>query len=160
MLEYKRTEAFLRNGVVAEPAVVTGDKSLAALTLPGDVAGNTAVLRIDGVLQNIDLTGFVGGTPSLLIAAIQALGTGAVVSLSGNFIRVTSNTTGEESSVEWVSGNLLVDLFTAGTGGAPYSDVGESIAVVDDGNGDVVSPIVEFLGEDFTATQRCDWVQE
>lgn len=152
VLEYKRTEAFLRNGVVAEPAVVTGDKSLAALTLPGDVAGNTAVLRIDGVLQNIDLTGFVGGTPSLLIAAIQAQVTGAVVSLSGNFIRVTSNTTGDESSVEWVSGNLLVDLFTAGTGGAPYSDVGESIAVVDDGNGDVVSPIVEFLGEDFTAT--------
>jgi len=154
VLEYSRVEAFLRNGIVDDPAVFTTDIDTTTLILPGDAAGDTMVVAIDsGADQTVDLTGFVGATPLLLVAAIQADITGAVVSIDGSdFMVFTSNATGFTSKVELKSGLLLDDLMTGGAAGGPYEDTGESIEAIDDGNGDVVTPILDFAGEDFTAT--------
>lgn len=154
VLEFKRTESFLRNGVVDDAAVVLGDVDLTTLTYPVNVQGDDLSLSVDGGATQ---TWTIAGSPAnaaALIAELQANFTGVTIDLGpGSVLRVTSNTTGADSSVSLTGGALLTDLFTTGVGGAPYSDVGESIAVIDDGNGDVVSPILEFAGEDFTATQ-------
>jgi len=147
--ELSRTEAFLRSGVVEDPAVVTGNVALDGLSLPGDVTGNTLLIKVDGgATQTVTFT--AGATnPANLAGEINNQVTGLVATVDGsNFLVLTSASTGPSASIEIEAGGTAT-----ATVGLPEGVVtGVGIAVVDDGNGDVFSPLIEFAGEDFTST--------
>lgn len=150
LIELKRDESFLRSGVVDDAAFVQGSTDLTTLTYPGDVTGDTINIKIDDGATQTHIVG-APASAAALIAELQAAFTGVTIILTTSApvdrIRFTSNTLGAESKVEITSGTLLTDLgIVAGT-----TDTGESIEAVDDGNGDVVTPILDFAGEDFTA---------
>jgi len=145
--EAMRDSAFLRNGTVDDPAVVTGSVDLATLTLPGDLDTLTVVLSVGGG-ANQTVTFATPANPAAVLSQIDAQTTGLVASQTGGGLLVlTSDDVGSDASIEIVSGTALSVLgLTVGV----YAGV--SIAVIDDGDGNSLSPILKFVGEDFTAT--------
>ena len=148
LVELKRTESFLRNGDVNEPAVfTTGDLSGIVAGMPANVAGKIIEMEIDGVPDTHTLTGFVGTTLANLATALDG-GLACSVTNVGNTLVFTSPTGGVTSQLKFTGGNLLSVLsITLDT-----EVFGESIEAVDDGNGDVLSPLIDFPGEDFTTS--------
>jgi hypothetical protein len=152
LVEFDREEAFLRNGVVDTAAVITGDVDLTTLIYPGDVQGDFVTITVDGgTAQSIEIESSPANAAAL-IAELDGKVVGATVTLAtGNFFEITSDEPGADGSLIVASGapDLLADLFAVVS--SPYTDTGISIEAVDDGNGDVVTPILDFDGEDFTA---------
>jgi hypothetical protein len=147
--ELSRTEAFLRQGQVDDAAVVTGNVDLTGLTLPGDIQTKTFSVKVDGGTTQIVTFTSGATTPTLLVGEINSQTTGLVASIvaGSNFLRLTADSFGADSSIEIIAGgNALV---TVGVTAGVY--VGSSIEVVDDGNGDVFSPILDFANENFAA---------
>jgi hypothetical protein len=143
--------AFCRNGSVDIGAVVTGSTDLTTLTYPGDVQGDQILATVDGGSQQTHTIASSPADAAALIAELDANLTGIDVTLDGsNFAVFTSATGGVDSSILLNDGtpNLLTDLGISD--GA--TDIGESIESVDDGNGDAVTPLIKFLGHDFTTT--------
>ncbi len=145
--ELKRNESFLRSGVVDDAAQKVGNVTLAGLTYPGGVQSGVLNLKVDnGDLQ----THTIASNPAnaaALIAELDANFDGVDFSNVGGFLAVTSLTTGASSKIEILAGSLATTV-----GLSVGSDVGESIAAVDDGNGDILTPILEFDEENFAAT--------
>ena len=153
--EALRDSAFLRNGEVHEIATTTeGSVDLVGAFPVLGAAPGTAdiVLKIDGgTAQSFDF----GASPPTdwteLQAAMNTL-TGATLSLgtgTPNGLIITSLTEGGLGSVEIVSGASVAAL-----GLSVGLTQGESIAVVDDGDGDAYSSWLKFAGstpEDFSA---------
>lgn len=159
--EILRTESFLRRGGVSVAATLTGTSNITSLTYGagGSLDGETFVVKMNGDTANVTTTFSAPANVAAMIAqinaAMNAAGYGSsVASQVGNNLRLTSNITGAGSAIKIISGSTavgsssLVDLgFTAS-----QEDLGEApVAVVDDGNGDAVSPIVSLVGNDFTA---------
>jgi hypothetical protein len=144
--EASRTTAFLRNGSVNDACVITGLVNMTGLTLPGDLTAKTLVVKVNGgAPQTVTFT-TSETTVALVVAKITSTLTGVVAS-GTTFLTLTSATVGYAATIELVSGAALVTLgLTAGV----YH--GSNIAVVDDGNGDVLSPLLEFALENFTST--------
>lgn len=146
--ELSRTESFLRAGQVDDPVVVTGTVDLTTLTLPGDIQTQTLLIKVNGgATQTVTFTSGATSVANLL-AELNGQTTGLVATAgAGDLLVITSDSVGFDSTIEIVSGSAVATLgLTAGV----YNGV--NIAVIDDGNGDVLSPIVEFAGEDFTST--------
>lgn len=142
--ESSRTSAFLRNGEVADPAVITGNVSLAGLTLPGDIGTGTLIVSVDGgTPQTIVYSN--PANPAAVVSQTSAGLVGAVASLSGNFLRITSNSVGASASVTVTGGTRASTL-----GLAAATDNGESIAAIDDGDGDSLTSLLQFALENFT----------
>src|SRR5688572_1940094 len=142
--ESLRTEAFLRNGEVNDAAVITGNVSLAGLTLPGDVGTGTLFVVVDGgAVQTVTYAN--PANPAAVVSQTTAGLTGAVASLSGNFLRITSTSLGADASVAITGGTRAAVLGMTG-----LSDTGESIAAIDDGDGDSLTSILQFALENFT----------
>lgn len=147
--EAKKDESFLRRGSVSEPAFVSTSTNVSTLTYPGDVGTRTLVVSIDGgAAQTI-----VFANPANVTAFINQLNAGlegATASLVTNNLRITSDKGGATSSV--VVGGTSTIL--AANGGpltfTSLTDVGVSIAAVDDGNGDAFTSLLEFSGQNFT----------
>lgn len=141
--ESSRTQAFLRNGEVDDPAVVTGNVSLAGLTLPGDIGTGTLQVTINGTLQTVTYVN--PANPAAVVSQTTAGLTGATASLSGNFLRITTTATGASATIAITGGSHAATLGMSG-----LSDAGESIAAVDDGDGDSLTSILQFALENFT----------
>ncbi len=147
-IEELRTEAFLRNGVTNDQAKLTSSIAVTALTLPGDLTGKTLIVSVNnGADQTVSFV--VGDTsPSLVVARINAETTGLVASLtpSTNFLQLLVDEGGAGSKLVIKAGTANATLgFTTN-----QTDAGQSIEVIDDGNGDNFSPLLSFLGVDFT----------
>lgn len=146
--ESLRNSSFLRNGEVNDPGVVTGTVDVTTLTLPADLNTLTVVLKVDaGSVQTITFAS--PANPAAVVSQSNTQTTGLVASLTAgtNHLRFTSDSLGVDASIEIVSGTALSDLgLTVGV----YS--GKNIAVIDDGDGNTLSPLVKFTGESFTAT--------
>lgn len=150
-IEELRTEAFLRNGAVDDQAVLIGTVDLTTLTLPGDLTGLTLIVSIDnGADQTVT---FQAGdtTPALVVTRVNNNTTGLVASLtttgSLNRLQLLDDNGGADSKIVIKNGTANTALgFTTN-----QTDLGRSIECIDDGNGDNFSPLLNFLGVDFTA---------
>lgn len=150
LTEFLRDEAFLRNGLIDTTATVTGDVAITDVTLGagGIMTGDQLTVVVDGV----STTAVIGTvtTQQELLDDLEAKFPGASFSLNASdFLVVSTDTAGGNGSISLAGGSALTDIFTTGTGGAPYAASGTSVASVDDGNGDIVTPLIEFDGEDF-----------
>lgn len=151
-IEVLRTEAFLRNGSVNDAARLLGSIDLTTLTLPGDLTGKTFIISVDGGAdQTVSFT-TSETTPALVVAKVNSATTGLTASLSAspdptNRLLLLDDVGGASSKIVIKNGTANATLgFTSS-----QTDVGQSIEVIDDGNGDNFSPLLRFLGADFTA---------
>lgn len=144
LVELKRDRSFLRYGL-ATPAVRTGTVDIAALVYPGDPGVKTIVLSINGG-TNLTVTFANPADTTALLAAINAIiGAVAIASLAPttNFLVITTLATGNESSIQIVSGTALAVLgLTANT----VLGV-DAVEAVDDGNGDAITPLLRLPGQ-------------
>lgn len=148
--EFKRDEAFLRSGVIDDAAQRVGTVDLTTLTYPGDVQGDILNIKVGegGVLQ----TWTIASNPAnaaALVAELEANFTGVVFSIQTgtNRLVVTTDALGAEARLEVLAGTLATTVgLTVGV------DTGESIAAIDDGDGNIFTPILDFDEEDFTLT--------
>jgi hypothetical protein len=144
--ELKRDESFLRNGEVDDAAVST-EGSVDLVGAYPAVAAQTLSVVIDGGAQ-IDILFAGEANASALLVSINSALTGATATLGGSDgLVITSDSTGASSSVQIVASTGATLL-----GMTVETQVGANIASIDDGNGDVVTPILEFANEDFTAS--------
>jgi len=150
-IEVLRTEAFLRNGAVDGPAVLTGTVDLTTLdlVLGADVAGKTLIISVDNTAAQTVLFTTSETSISLLLAKIAAGTTGITPSEdpTTHYLVLTDDSTGASASLTIGAGTVNSTLgFTNGE-----TTAGTSIEVIDDGNGDNFSPLMKFPGVDFTA---------
>lgn len=143
--ESLRTQSFLRNGEVNDAAVITGNVSLAGLTYPTDVGTGTLIVTVDGGAPQTVIFANPANAAAIVSQAQAAL-TGVTVTQSTNFLRITSNSLGSTSSVAITGGTKATLLGVAG-----LSDSGESIAAIDDGDGDSLTALLQFALENFTS---------
>ena len=145
--ELHRDEAFLRNGEVDDAAASTEGTVNLVSAFPS-LTTETLLIYVDGgALQTVTLatpaddTALLGQINAGLTGATASLGTG-----TPNGLVITSDTTGASSSVQIGAGTANTAL-----GISTETVTGYNIESVDDGNGDVVTPLIDFQGEDFTA---------
>lgn len=145
--ESLRDQAFLRNGEVHDAAVITGNVDLTGLTLPGDIGTGTLIVSVNGgAAQTIVFAN--PANPAAILSQITSQLTGATPTLSTNFLRLTTTGTdgfGASASVAVTGGTVAATLGVTG-----LTDTGESIAAVDDGDGDSLTPLIRFALENFT----------
>jgi hypothetical protein len=148
--ESLRDTAFLRNGVVNDPAVVTGTVDLAGLSYPGAVGTTTIILTVGtGTSQTITFAS--PANAAAVVSQINAGSTDLVASLQTgtNRLVLTSDAVGGglDARINITGGTAIATLgITTGL------RLGANIAVVDDGDGDTLSPLLKFAGETFTTT--------
>lgn len=144
--ELSRTSSFLRAGGGGTAATLVGLQSLSDVALYG--VGGT----LDGTSLSITLD---GGSAVTVTFSAPANGTDVVnainAALGGTYaadntvLTLTSATLGTTSSVE------VSDTGASVLGLPPSAQGTAGVVVVDDGNGDALSPLLQFVGEDFTA---------
>lgn len=143
--ELSKTMGHLRKGGGGLEASITGSV---------DVTGLFPGASLDGKVLNIELDGAAAVTVTFVtpknevdvVATINLVLGGYYATLSGVYLKITSKTKGADSTV-LLSGNAcavlgLSTVEATGTAG---------VVVVDDGNGDSVSPLVQVYGENFTS---------
>jgi hypothetical protein len=150
--EALRTSSFLSRGEVSWPGQTT--EGTVNLTGPFPFfSGQVIWVRTEvGEIQVVAIPATVN-TSAQLLALLNGMSglVGITASLgAGNGLVLTRSTGegGQSSFVEILqpdvnSANLLLGL-------TPQKAEGVSIAVIDDGNGDAISPLVQFDGLDFT----------
>lgn len=147
LTEFKRDQSFLRRGMVNDPAVTTEGSVNLVSAFPA-ITTETLILKVDGGASQT----VIFATPAdaaALLAQIDSGTTGIVPSLGtvNSGLVLSSMSTGYAASIEIVGGTSLSLL-----GLTAQTDVGENIKAVDDGNGDAVTPLLEFSGENFAGT--------
>lgn len=148
-IEASRTQAFLRLGNVAVAATLVATVDLSTLTYPTNVQGKVLNITANGTApQVVTITAASGSKPNFLTELNSLLvGVLATEDVSHHLV-LTSTVVGASSSITLGSGNLnSVVGFTNNA-----TNTGASIAVIDDGNGDNFSPLIQMVGHDFTAT--------
>lgn len=144
--EALRTATFLRNGTV-DTAAASTEGSVDLIGSYPAITTETLIVTVDGgAAQTVTFAS--EADVDALLATINAGITGATASLGPNDgLVITSDTTGADSSIEIGAGtsNSLLGISTE-------TIVGVNVQAVDDGNGDAVTPLLKFTGEDFTAS--------
>lgn len=144
--EVSRTTSFLRKGGTGTGASQTGTVALVTAGLyggAGSIGTKTLIVSIDGAPQQTVTFATPADQADLLQQVNNQLGGSYGSAATG--LKLASRSSGTASSVEIVGGTALSALgFTAGktTGGS-------GVKIVDDGNGDAVSPLVEVPGANF-----------
>lgn len=141
--ESLRTQAFLRNGEVNDAAVITGIVDLTGLTLPGDITTGTLIVSVNGTAQTVTYAS--PANPAAIVSQTTAGLTGVTASLSGNFLRLTTTSLGSTATIAVTGGTKAATLGMTG-----LTDAGESIAAIDDGDGDSLTALLQFALENFT----------
>lgn len=148
--ELSKTEAYLRRGGGGLTAEMTGAVQFSSLAFPGDLDTKELTIAVDGKPP----VTVVFASPSDEDAVVSQINSALGLTIASKTpvnpaLVLTSPTSGGASSVV-VDGSAVALL------GLPASASGQSgVAVVDDGNGDTVSPILEFTSnpaESFTAS--------
>jgi hypothetical protein len=142
--ESLRTQAFLRNGEVNDPAFITGNVTLSGLTYPTDLGVGTLLVSVNGAAAQT-VTFSNPANAAAVVSQISAALTGAVASQSGGFLRITSTATGVGASIAITGGSKAATLGVTG-----LSDTGENIAAIDDGDGDSLTSLLSFSLENWT----------
>jgi len=150
LTEMQRDSAFLDNGQVKDQAITAEGSVNLVTTFPGTLDTKTVILAIDG---GADVTGTFA-SPADAAAVLNQLNavfepdvTASLGIGTPNGLVFTHNTFGLGHSIEIKGGTANADL-----GITPATVAGKSIEAVDDGNGDVLTPLLKFVGADFDAT--------
>ena len=149
LLEFKRDQTFLQNGVVATKPTITGSVDITTLIYPTNVTGLTINISHNGTSLNhtVASPANAGAFVAELNSAFSSLGLVFSSTFFGNSLAITTTNGGVPETLTVVSGTLLAVVgITAGA-----TDIGVSIAAVDDGNGDVLTSLIDFLGYNFTS---------
>jgi hypothetical protein len=149
--ESKRDQSFLSRGYVAGAA----STSEGSVDLSGSFpffSGEALWMKVDGgETQLVTIPATVNDSTQLLALLNGTSGfTGVTASLGGsNGLVFTHDTGGYDHTIELVTpdSNSAMGLL----GLTAQTVYGVSIAAVDDGNGDAVTPLLEFSGQDFTS---------
>jgi hypothetical protein len=143
--EAHRTQTFLRNGSVADPAFLIGSVDITGLTYPSGVTGKIITLDHNGtqLTHTVGSPGSVSAFVTELATAFATIGITAIqtVSPSGH-LEFKTTTGGQTETITAVSGNLLATVGIT----VSATDTGESISSIDDGNGDAVTPLINLAG--------------
>ncbi len=149
--ELSRTTAFLRRAGTPTTASLTGSANLSGY-VAGPLNGLTFVVKVDGTTYTTTF-----GTPANFAAIVSEINVAAgitIASQSGNFLKLTSPTSGQTSTVEIISGTGAT-LATLGFTAAQKSTGHATLEAVDDGNGDLQTYLVAAYDAagavDFTA---------
>lgn len=156
LTEFTRDQSFLQAGSVAVGAYLTGSTDISGWTFPTDVAGKTLTVKVGSVtlplytILNTAASDNAVKFAAELSAALVSSGVTASIT-SAKYLTLTSVAGGTTSYIQAVSGTLLTDA-VKNVGITPLASAsnGISIASIDDGNGDAVTTILEFVGHDFT----------
>lgn len=146
--ESLRTSAFLRNGVVDDPAVTTEGTVDLVGAFPV-ITTETLIVKV-GTGANQTVVFANPANAAAVLSQINAQTTGLVASLgtgTPNGLVLTSDETGADARLEIVGGTSLVLL-----GLVAHVATGTSIEAIDDGNGDQVTSLIRFAGENFSAS--------
>lgn len=140
--EARRTAAFCMNGTVNDAPGISGTVVLSTLVYPAGVAGLTIRAYVDSNAPTLHTVGSPANVAAF-IAGLNATFNPVGITASTDFfghLQLVSNTPGGNHSITVVAGGTLLAVvgITAGT------SVGQSIAAVDDGNGDAVTPMIQF----------------
>lgn len=148
LVEFLRDEAFLSNGDVDEPAVTTEGTVDLVASYPA-ISTETLAIKVNGgTTQTFTATSEANATA--LLASMNLAFTGVTAALgtgTPNGLILTSDDGGADVSVEILASSTILTLL----GLTAHTAYGDSIEAVDDGNGDVLTPLLDFAGEDFTA---------
>lgn len=148
LVEFLQDESFLSNGDVNEPAAVVAD--LTGITYGAPLDGKTLMLEIDGTTEQTHTIAASPADATALAAELNANFTGVtIISEATDELTFTSDSGGVTSHIKFTDGTLLGDMVDVAVNDEDY---GENIASIDDGNGDVLSPLLDFTGEDFAGT--------
>jgi hypothetical protein len=151
--ESERTEAFLSNGAVAVKATTTEGITDLNGSFP-TFAGEVLWVKVDGgEVQVVAIPASVtdiAGLQTLLNGTSGLEGAVMLTPVAPNYGLVLEHETGGESHTIEI---LEADTNSANSllGISIETVKGVSIEAVDDGNGDAVTPLLQFSGEDFTA---------
>lgn len=157
LTELLRDEAFLSNGVI-DNAATTTEGSVNLVALYPIITTQTLIIEVDDDGTDVVFTAASEGNATLLLAAMNLILQPVGVTASLGLLPVSAPTYGliltrdtlsgahAGTSIEVKAGtiNTLVGIF-------PEVVLGTNIEAVDDGNGDVVTPLLHFLGQNFTA---------
>lgn len=154
--EYLKDQSYLRKGGGGSAAALVGTVDLSTLTYgpAGTLDGADLGVSLDGgTAVAVDFgTGLttVADEEDLIQRINETLG-GMYASLSGAYLRIASDSTGPDSVVTLtdVAGTPTTSLGFASPNNTNTGAAG--VQVIDDGNGDNLSPLLKFIGEDFTA---------
>lgn len=138
--ELSRTQSYLRRGGNPTAAALTGAVALAGVA--ATLATTTLIVKLDG---GAAIT-VAFANPADADEAVQQVNAalGGVYASIDTGLKLTSKTTGTGSSIEVTGGTAQGTL---GFGAPNNKATGTSgIKVVDDGNGDALSPLVELTG--------------
>lgn len=149
LFELLRTEAFLRNGL-GTAAAREGSIDITSLTYPGDLGTGTLELAIDGG-ATLTVTFANPADVTAALAQINAVIAGVALATQGgtggNKLVITSLSLGATSKVEVIGGTSAATL-----GMALGSTSGiAGVVAIDASNGTQLTPLLQFVGQDFTA---------
>jgi hypothetical protein len=144
--EASKTSSYLRAGGGGVAAALTGTVLLSSLALPAALNATSLAITLDGGSPLVVSMGTGPTSIAELLAFINAILGARLAADVGGYLVISSGTTGANSSVQ-VSGTAagVLGLSTLAVNGV------DSVQVVDDGNGDALSPFVSVVGADFTA---------
>lgn len=152
--EASRTAAFCQNGTVDDASIVTGNVDITSVVMGTE----TLVLYINGSTTATTVTFSSENGYVAILGAINAvtvpLGVTATVD-ANTYLVLTSTATGPDASIKVDATSTSLALLGL-SGYSGVTTTGYSIAAIDDGNGDAVTPLIQ-LGSavtvvDFTAT--------
>lgn len=143
--EALRNTSFLRRGSV-DVAAASTEGSVDLIGAFPAITTETLLIKVDGgATQTITFASPTSYTA--LFSQITSQLTGATPSLGpGDGLVLTSNTSGAGSSIEVVTGGTAIGPL----GLTVETITGVSISAPDDGNGDAVTALLKFTGQDFT----------
>ena len=148
LMEAKRTQSISYHGE-ENGLVIKGNVDLSGLGYPGAVSGKLFTLTLDGVAQSVTTSAGIGSAAALAID-LNALTTGCTWAVEAvtNFLVCTHDDGAYGSTLLFTAGapDLLVVVGIV----AGVTTHGISIAAIDDGNGDAVTPLLSFFGYNFT----------
>jgi hypothetical protein len=157
--EATRTRSFLRRGATDLQAVLTGSVDLTTLDytpVTGDFDGNTITFTVSGVaclvtfVAPADAGAVVTQINAAIVAAAGSATAVASLTPTTNHLVLTTAATGSTATLVCTSGSLAAATIglTSGTSVAGSSQV----QIIDDGNGDALSPLVDLTGVNVTAS--------
>lgn len=156
VLEVKRTESHLRKGAGQTQATVTGTGDITAFTYnppgPGTLDSHTFTVTIDGVDYVVTYDAATADSAEVIAKINTAIGSAGTADISGGkYVRITAASYGYNSTISFTAGVVTDALphlgFTAGV----TTHGSASVLVVDDGDGDSTSPLVQCTGALFTS---------
>lgn len=152
--EVTRTRSFLRQGNTNAAAVLTGTVDITGLTFPDDVEGLALTITVNGTAVLVtfgtpaDEAAFLAEINAAILAAMGSAAALASLAPTTNYLVLTTALFSGLATLQVDDGTLAVTVI--GYTNGQHSAGTSAVEAVDDGNGDALTPILKFPGQNFT----------